>query len=338
MLPHLIPRLGLDLGTGKTVLATVNRICYNEPTVMVVDVKNNRVTYIGKEAAERVGKLGPGSDTVRPVVRGAIADYAATKFFLRRVFSHGMRPPRVLRPMIVASVPIELNSVEERAICDAGREAGAGQIYLVPCNLASYVGMSNNLNDPRGSLVVDIGAGTTNISILASNEIIVGKTLHMGGDDLSATVRRVMEMTFGVSCGREEAIKAKIEAGVDKTSDENILVKRKHDSDDSGFKEVRIPYSSLAEFNRQALEPILDGVVEALELTPPELYEDIFFRGMFLTGGSARLKGLAPYLEDKLQMKINLIENPELSVINGIRKILSEFKQFKDFFKHHVTF
>ncbi len=338
MLPHIIPRLGLDLGTGKTVLATVGRICYNEPTVMVADAKNNRVTYTGKEAAERVGKLGTGYDIVRPVMRGAIADYAATKFYLRRVFSHGMRPPRMLRPMIVAAVPIELNSVEERALCDAGREAGAGQIYLVPCNLASYVGIAGNLNDPRGSLVVDIGAGTTNISVLASNEIIVGKTLQIGGDDLSATIHRVMEMTFGVLCGREDAVKAKIEAGVDKTNEGNMLIKRKHESGESGFKEVRIPFSSLAEFNRQAIEPILDGVVEVLEQTPPELYEDIFFRGMFLTGGTARLKGLEPYLEEKLQMKINMIENPELSVIHGLRKILAEFKEFKEFFKHHVTF
>jgi len=339
MKPSLTPRLGLDLGTWKTALAVGERILYCEPTVMIADTKTHRVMYTGKAAAERMGKLAAGSEVLRPVSRGAIADFAATRFHLRKVFSLAMRPPRFLRPMVAASMPITLNSVEERALCEAAREAGAGQIYLLPSNLASYVSVSNNLNDPRGSLVIDMGAGTTDISVLASNEIIVGRTLPVGGDDLTARVQRVLEMTFGVETGWEESMRATIEAGMDTSGDGAIMVKRKYESGETaGFREVKVPYGALAEFIRQGLEPVIDGIVEVLEETPPELYEDIFYRGLFVTGGVARLRGLNEYLSSRLDMKITVLEEPHLSVVRGLGRILREFASFRQFFRHHVTF
>lgn len=338
MIRYIIPRLGLDLGTGKTTLVSGARVSYNEPTLLVAEMRSNRVLYSGKAAAERAGKLGAGSELIRPVVRGAIADYAATCFLLRRVFSKAMRPPRVLRPMVVASVPIRLNSVEERALCDAARDAGAGQIYLIPCNLASYVAISNNLNDPRGSLVVDIGAGVTDISVLASNEIIVGRTIPHGGDDLTSIVQRVLEMTFGMAIGREEAAQAKVKTGLGSRGEETVLVRRAADSGEPGFRQATIPLGTLAEFMRQGLKPLIEGILETLEETPAELYEDIFYRGIFLTGGGSRLKGLAQFLEERLEIKVHQANDPELSVINGIGKIIAEFGQFRKFFKHHVAF
>ncbi len=338
MMPFIVPRLGLDLGTGKTVLVTNRQIVYNEPTVLVADLKNNRVHYIGKAAADRAGKLGPESEVIRPVVRGAIADYAATKFLLRKVFSKAMKPPMMLRPLVIASVPIQLNSVEERALCDAAREAGAGQIFLVPCNLASYVGISGNLNDPRGSLIVDIGAGVTDISVLASNEIIVGKTVEHGGDDLTAVVQRVLEMSFEVVTSRDEAVQVKTKVGVVRRGDDNILIRQADPTAEKKFSEKPVPADALAEFMRQALKPVIDGILETLEGTPPELYEDIFYRGLFLTGGGGRLRGITQFLEEKLDIKVHLADEPEISVGRGIGKILSEFGKFKDFFKNHVTF
>lgn len=334
----MVPRLGLDLGTGKTALAAGKKIAYSEPTMLVAESKSHRVLYYGAAAAERVGKLGPGSEMIRPVERGAIADYAATRFLLRKVFYRAMRPPRVLKPMVVAAVPVRLNSVEERALCDAAREAGAGQIYLVPCNLASYVAVSKNANDPRGSLVVDIGSGVTDISVLASNEIIVGRTLEHGGDDLTALVQRVLEMSFGVVTSRDEAIRAKINIGAIPRADEKVIVKQAKMQGEAGTREVKVPQESISEFMIQSLKPLFDGILDALEETPPELYEDIYFRGMFLTGGGSRLKGLARLLEERLQLKVNPVDEPELSVIRGIGQILADFGKFREFFRHHVTF
>jgi len=338
MIPNLAPRLGLDLGSGKTALVAGKKIAYCQPTLMVADSKTHRVIYSGEEAAKRLGKLSQGLEVVRPVVRGAIADYAATRYHLRKVFSIAMKPPRVLRPMVVAAAPITLNSVEERALCEAAREAGAGQIYLVPANLASHVAISSKINDPRGSLVIDIGSATTDIAVLASNEIIVGQTLSLGGDDLTIRVQRVLEMTFGVETGWEEALKAKKEAGIEVRDPGSMFIKRKYEGGGKSFKQVKVPFSALAEFIRQGLDPIINGIVEVLEETPPELYEDIFYRGLFLTGGTARLKGLDKYLKSRLDMKVNIVEEPELSVIRGIGKILGDFNRFREFFRHHATF
>ncbi len=338
MAAFLIPRLGLDLGTGKTVLVAGRKIAYNEPTVLVAESRTNHVLYTGRAASERAGKLGHGSELIRPVVRGAIADYAATRFLLRKIFTQAMKPPRALKPMVVASVPIRLNSVEERALCDAAREAGAGQIYLVPCNLASYVAISKNANDPRGSLIVDIGAGVTDISVLASNETIVGRTLESGGDDLTAIVQRVLELSYGVVTSREEAVQVKMRIGVIPKPGEKVIVNQARLHGESGTREVMIPQDSIAEFMLQSLKPLVDGVLETLEETPPELYQDIFYRGLFLSGGGSRLKGLAQALEERLQIKVNPVDEPELSVSRGISIILTDFGKFREFFRHHVTF
>lgn len=334
----MTPRLGLDLGTGKTALAAGSKIVYCEPTLLVADEKTHRVRFTGKAAAERAGKLSSGMEVVKPVVRGAIADFAATRYHLRRIFTIAMKPPRVFRPMIVASVPISLNSVQERALCEAAREAGAGQIFLVPSNLASYVTVSSHISDPRGSLVVDIGEATTDISVMASNEIIVGRTINNGGMDLTELVRRVLSTTFGVETGFEEANRAKIETGLDTTRSENLIIHRKYKGSESGFTTVKVPCGALAEFMKRGVDPIIEGIVDVLEETPAELYEDIFIRGIFLTGGTARMRGLSKYVQERLNMKATTLEEPELSVIRGLGKILGEFNHFRDFFMKHSTF
>jgi rod shape-determining protein MreB and related proteins len=145
-------------------------------------------------------------------------------------------------------------------------------------------------------------------------------------------------MSFGIVTSREEAVQAKINIGVIPRADEKILVKQAKLQSDSGPREVKVPQESLAEFMIQNLKPLFDGILDTLEETPPELYEDIYFRGLFLTGGGSRLKGLARLLEERLQIKVNPVEEPELSVIRGIGQILAEFGKFREFFRHHVTF
>lgn len=334
----LTPRLGLDLGTGKTALSAGSKIVYCEPTILIADEKSHRVRFTGKAAAERAGKLSSGTEVVRPVVRGAIADFAATRYHLRKIFSVGMKPPRAFRPMIVASAPISLNSVQERALCEAAREAGAGQIFLVPSNLASYATVSSHVCDPRGSLVVDIGEATTDISVMASNEIIVGRTINIGGLDLTEAARRVLQTTFGVETGFEEANRAKIEAGLDTERSENIFIHRRFKGAESAASTVKVPCGALAEFLKRSVDPIIEAVVDVLEETPAELYEDIFFRGLFLTGGTARMRGLSKYMQERLNMKTTTLDEPELSVIRGLGKILGEFNHYREFFMKHSTF
>ncbi len=338
MIPFIAPRLGLDLGTSKTSLVSGNKITYSEPTAMVVDTRSKRVLYTGRSASERAGKLGAGSEMIRPVARGVIADYAATRFMLRKVFSQAMKSPMALRPMVAAAVPIKISSVHERALCDAAREAGAGKIYLVPCNLASYVAITGNMNDPRGSLIVDIGAGVTDISVIASNEIIVGRTLEFGGDDLTAMVQRLIEVNLGTASSREEAAQAKIKVGLQPRKGEKIYIRRMDTEGGSGLQEIEIPHVDLASMLYKGLKPLADGLQAALEETPPELYEDIFFRGVILTGGGSLLKGLADYFQSRFQVKVNMSKEPELTAIRGVGRIVNDFSKFREFFNDRAAF
>lgn len=327
----LFPRLGLDMGTGKTVLWAGNGIICNEPTMLIVGAGNSRVLHTGAVAAERMKKLDAGAELVRPVKRGAIADYAAALFLLRKTLSAAMRS-RILRPVIVASMPIQLSSVESRALCDAAREAGAGAIYLVPCNLASMWSYTDTPDQSAGALIVDFGAGVTNISVAASNQLIAGRTIPLGGDDVTALAQRVMEISYGVRMGHAEAEQLKMEIGVDYYTGEIIEKLRTAPEADSTFMKIRISKKQVAESLLKGIEPLFTGILQTLEETPPELFEDIFNRGIMLTGGSSMLPGLGRRLQERLRLNINRLPEPSLSAIRGIGKVLDRFPQYRQYF------
>ena len=331
MAVSLAPRVGLDLGTHKTVMWVGKRLLFQEPTLLVVNAEKNRVLFYGMDAGKRRGKLKPGTEMLRPVRRGAIADYAATVFFIKKVLAASMRL-RVIKPVIVASTPIEISSVEARALCDAAREAGAGGIFLLPCNLASLWSVSESAEDPTGSLVVDMGAGVTDVSVIASNQIIVGRTIPMGGDDITALTQRVMEVSYGVRMGVSEAVLVKTDVGVGYYENE-VIEKRRSEPDHKGaFRKVSISKQQIAEFLLQGLEPFFTGIIQTLEETPPELFEDIFRKGLLLTGGGAMLPGLRRRLQDRLNLNVNRLPTPSLSAINGIGAVLGRFGKYRPYF------
>lgn len=327
----LEPRVGLDLGTHKTVLWAGRKILFQEPTMLVVNAEKNRVLFHGTAAAQRLGKLSPGMSLLRPLRRGAIADYAATVFFLKKALSSSLRL-RVVKPLLVASVPIQISSVETRAMSDAAREAGAGGILLVPCNLASLWSVSDAFNDPTGSLVVDFGGGITDISVIASNQTIGGRTIPMGGDDVAALALRVMEVSYGVRMGHSEAVGVMREVGVGYYTGE-VIEKHRSEPDHKGaFRRVTISKQQIAEFLLQGIEPLFAGIIQTLEETPPELFEDIFRKGLILTGGASLLPGLRRRLQDRLNINVNRLPVPSLSVINGIGTSLPRIVKYREQF------
>jgi rod shape-determining protein MreB and related proteins len=333
------PRIGVDLGTGKLLLINrAKKILFNEPTVLIVDVHTDRVQHFGKMAAERAGKLPGGTEAIYPIRRGAIADYAATLYLLRRAVTSALRPPRVMKPVVVMSTPIRLTSVEERALCDVVREAGAGMVYLVPCNLASYLEMSNAVDDPTGSLVVDIGAGVTDISVIASNEIIVARSVPVGGDDMTDIVQRVMEMSFGVRVSRNEAEEIKGSVGVQDYGKDEVMTRRRAElNSGDNVNEVRVPLAAVSGYLRRQVQPLLDGLFAVLESTPPELFEDIYRKGIYLTGGASRTQGIDRLIEERAQMAVNRAATPEHTVILGIGRILSDAKCFQSLARKHLA-
>lgn len=327
----LSPKIGLDMGTGKTVLWAGKKIIYNEPTALIVDPGRNKVLYTGRRAAERSGDRKTGYEILRPVRRGSIADYAGAVFLLKKTLSIAMKV-RVLKPLIVASTPIEISSVETRALCDAAREAGAGAIYLLPCNLASSWSCGERPDDPAVTLVVDIGAGGTDISVIASNQIVTGRTVPLGGDDITELARRVMEVSYGVRMGRPDAERLKMDVGVEYYGDERIEKIRRGPEGESDYKKIGIPRKQVAEYLLKGLDPLFAGIAATLEETPPELFEDIFTRGIMLTGGGALLPGLGKRVQERMRLNVNRLPEPSLSVIRGIGKALEGFSRYREYF------
>ncbi|MEW5946045.1 MAG: rod shape-determining protein [bacterium] len=320
----LSSRIGLDLGSWKTVMIRGGRkMPFHEPTLLAVDGGRSRVEYWGREARERLGKLPSGLEFIRPIRRGTIADYAAVLFFLKKAFARAMPPPRVFKPVVVASVPIHLTSVAVRALGDAVREAGGGHLYLIPCNIASSIHVLAGGDSPAGFMVMDFGAGTTDVSVIASGEIVIGRTVALGGEDLNAVIRRLLEVSFGLRVGEGEAEELKRRAGVAAHASDEMYVKRKADTASAGvFTEVKAPLEAVSSNLRRALQPVLDAVFGVLEETPPELFEDIMRKGLYLTGGSAKMPGLVEFLEEKTKLKVTVPSNPELTPILGIGRIL----------------
>ena len=335
MAPMITPKVGLDLGTTKAVMWAGKGVRFHEPNLLVVDPHKNRVLFYGKAAAERREQLKSGAELLRPVRRGTIADYAATVFLIKKMLARSIKI-RVIKPLILAATPIQLSSVETRALCDAARAAGAGGIFLVPCNLASLWSLPDTLQDPTGSLVVDIGASVTDVSVIASNQILVGRTIPIGGDDITALTRRVMEISYGVRMGWSEAGQVKVDVGVNYYEDE-VIEKHRGESDHSGgFRKVNIPKRQVAEFLLQGVEPLFSGIIATLEETPPELFEDIFHKGLILTGGSAMLPGIRRRLQDRLNINVNRLPEPSLSIIRGLGHVTANFNKYQDFFERHM--
>jgi len=327
------PRLGLDMGTGKTALWAGQRIAWNEPTLLIVESGHGKVLHSGAKAAERAGRTKQGTEILRPVRRGAIADYAAAVFLLRKVVSQAMRM-RLLKPVIFAAAPIQLSSVESRALRDAAKDAGAGGIFIVPCNLASLWDAHDKPDEPSGTLIVDIGAGVTDISVIASNQIITGRTVKLGGDDITELARRVMELGYGVRMSRNEAERLKIDIGVAQYKPDDVIEKlRAEPGDESKMRKVSLQKSQVSDFLLKGIEPLFTGILQTLEETPPELFEDIFNRGVMLTGGSSLLPGLGVRMKERIQLKINRLPDPSQSVIRGLGKAIKRFPRYEEFFR-----
>lgn len=323
----LSPKIALDLGSSKAVTALVSgsvRYPFCEPTLLGIDVSRGRVEHFGAEAWDRMGKTPNGLQWVYPVRRGAIADYAAVLYFLKKAFSKSLPSPRMFKPSVLASVPINLTSVAVRALGDAVHEAGGGSLCLIPCTIASAIQLTEN-NETPTLFIVDFGDGVTDISIVAFNEIVVGKTIPIGGEDIDNTLQRLLEFSYGLKVGRREAEEIKKTIGIEDHAPEETISRRKAEMSASGLvSDIRIPMDAVAAGIRKTLQPLFDGIVAVLEESPPELFEEIFKTGIILVGGSSRMPGLKNLIEEKTRMRVWIPQKPELVPIQGAAKMLRD--------------
>jgi len=329
--------VGIDLGTSNTLAAVAGKgIVYNEPTLVARLKKKfggkGTILAFGKKAKEMLGKEPKQMEIIAPLSGGVIADFDATV----SLFSHIVeqlnelpsRFPRFLKPLAVIGVPSGITTVEQRAVKSAAYEAGCRKVFLVEEPMAAAFGINLPTSKAAGNLLVDIGGGTTEITVLSLGGIVLDRCLPLGGKKMDEAVVNFVRMKYGVLIGLPTAEKTKIAIGsvlAEKGKEKEIIIKGREM--ESGLpKTVKITEAEIREAIAPIIQEIIANLSETLEETPPELTADISKRGIVLTGGVSQLAGLEKMINERTKMPVWTPDEPQLSVVKGCVKLAENRK------------
>lgn len=327
--------VGIDLGTSNVVVYQCGKgIVIDEPSVVAVRKKKRggqlEVIAFGHEAKAMMGKTPAGVSTIKPLKDGVIANFDMTeaiiRHFLQLTAGRGVKS----RPRVVISVPAKVTEVEKKAVIDATLGAGAREAYVVDEPIASALGAGLPIQDPRGSMVLDIGGGTSEVAVLSLGGIVVNNSLRAAGDDMDEAIIAMLRQKHAILIGETTAEHIKISIGSAIPLDQEVEVEVKGRDLADGLPKV----TSVSSVEiRESLDPLIsrveDMVKVALEQTPPELSKDIVDQGIVLTGGVCQIRGLAVRLSRALNAPVILADDPLHSVANGVGKILEDLSAMR---------
>lgn len=335
--------IGIDLGTVNTLICTTQKgIVLDEPSVIAVDQSKRpaRVMEVGQKAWDMIGRTPDHIKAICPLRDGVIADFewaeVMLKSFIQRVMKQRMMS---LPPRVVVGIPSKVTEVERRAVGDAAYSAGARLVYLVEEAMAAAIGSDMPVNEPMGSMVVDMGGGTTDIAVLSLNGIVTSNSVRLAGNQLVEDVKTYLKQTHNMTIGDHTAEEIKMRVGSASRSDE--LIDDDLEMDVRGINlstglpiTVTVRSAEIREAFRPTLMSIIGGIKIVLEKTPPELAGDIIERGIVLTGGGALLRGFDEMISRELGLPVHAAANPLTSVVRGTERILRE-KQFEKILEYN---
>ena len=323
--------MGVDLGTTNTLVYVRGRgIVMNEPSVVAVNTKTDKILAIGREAKGMLGKTPPHILAIRPLVKGVVSDFEATEkmlqYFIEKVHKeHSFFFPK---PKIVIGIPLDTTEVERKAVEDAALSAGAHTVHLVEEVMASSLGARLPVGESTGSMVVDIGGGTTEIAVLALYGIVSAKSLKVAGYELDKYIVNYIREEFELLIGEATAEELKINLGSAAPTDLTLqeMKIRGRDLVVGLPKEVTVTQEQVREAMQRPLTLIIDTIKGVLENTPPELVADVSSRGIVLTGGGALLPGFDRAVEAALGIPVKVADDPLTCVVRGTGAILEDHK------------
>ncbi len=324
--------IGIDLGTANTLVYLKGAgIVINEPSVVAVNQKTGQIVAIGNEAKAMLGRTPAHIKAVRPLVDGVISDFEVTEemlaYFIGKVEKMNKK---FIRPRVVVGVPSGVTNVEARAVYDAARSAGAREVHIVEEPMSAAIGIRLPVKEPIGSLVIDIGGGTTDIAVISLGGIVRSKNLKIAGDKLNNDIISYLRDEFKLLIGEKTAESVKIAIGsVIPTQGLEARV-RGRDLVTGLPREVVITDSDIREAISFSISNLLDGVREVLETTPPEILSDVMNRGIILVGGGALIQGLDTYLQNALKIPVYIVEDPLSAVARGTGVILDDLENYKE--------
>ncbi len=315
--------IGIDLGTATVLVFVEGKgILLNEPSVVAVNTETDMITKVGKDAQAMLGRNPENISVVRPLENGVISQYEVTQkmiqYFIRRACGGSVIPPRV-----VICVPTGITEVEQKAVIDAGVQAGARRTYLIEEPVAAALGAGVDIFSPTGHMVVDIGGGTTDIAVISLGGIVVSRSIKVAGNKLDAAIMKYMRRKYNVIVGERtaELVKMKIGAVYEHPVAKEYDVKGRCLL--QGLpKVVRVSSKEMLEAMMEPITDILDAIYAVIENTPPELIGDILKGGIVMTGGSSLLYGIDKLIEELTGIKTRVAERPELCVVKGTGKAL----------------
>jgi rod shape-determining protein MreB len=323
--------MAVDLGTANTLVYVRGRgVVLNEPSVVAVNTQNQQVLAVGSEAKRMIGRTPAHIQAVRPLKDGVIADFDITEKMLR-YFIQKVHTRRFLaKPRVVVCVPSGITGVEQRAVEEATIAAGARAAYIIEEPMAAAIGAGMPIHEPIGSMVVDIGGGTTEVAVISMGGIVTATSVRVGGDELDESIINYVKKEFSLVLGERTAEAIKVAIGSAYPMPDEMLAEIKGRDLVTGLpKTVHIT----AEEVRKAIEEPVNAVVDALKNTldrcPPELAADLMDQGIILTGGGALLKGLDERLRHETGMPVRVAKDPLYCVVLGSGRCLEEFEALK---------
>jgi len=322
--------IGIDLGTANVLVYVKGKgIVLREPSVVAVDKDTNRVLAIGEEARRMIGRTPGNIVAIRPLREGVIADYDITETMLRHFIEKVVGRSFVFRPRIMICIPSGVTMVEQRAVQEAAEQAGARHTQLIEEPLAAALGAGLDISEPYGSMVVDIGGGTTDIAVISLGGIVQSASLRIAGDRFDSDIIAYVKKEFNLMIGERTAENIKMEVGAAFADARNEVMDIRGRDLLSGLpKTVQINTAQAHEAVYQSVNAIVDCVKKVLEDTPPELAADIMDRGIVLTGGGAMLYGLDELIRRETQIPAALATDAMSCVALGCGKALDAFSRF----------
>lgn len=320
--------LGIDLGTKNTLVYTHEKgIVINEPSVVAVNTRTDEILAVGAEAMKMVGKTPAHIQAIKPLVDGVISDFEVTekmlKYFIDKVHSESFT--LIPRPRVVIGIPLDITEVEKKAVDDAAKSAGARQVFLIEESMAAAIGAGLPVADPTATMIVDIGGGTTEISVISLGGVVTYKTLRQAGNELDNNIVQYVREEFNILIGEQVAEKTKIKIGSATSLKESIEMEiRGRDLINGLPKAVTVTDSQVREAISRTVKQIIENIKITLETTPPELVSDIYEYGIILAGGGALLRGLDKEIAQATKIPVRVVDDPLTCVVRGTGALLSD--------------
>jgi rod shape-determining protein MreB len=324
--------LGIDLGTVNTLVCVKNKgVVLNEPSVVAISTKTKNIYEVGNKAKRMIGKTPASIEAIRPLKNGVIADYEVTEKMLRAFYKMVLKRKWWTNPRVVICVPAGVTQVERRAVVDVTREAGAREAYLIEEPMAAAIGAGLEIFEPEGSMIVDIGGGTTEIAVISLGGIVKTSSVRIAGDKLDEAIVQYIRQKHNLLIGDKTAEDVKINVATAMELEEELEYEVRGRNILNGLpRNVVIKSSEVREAIEELMGQMIEEIKVTLEKTPPELSADIYQKGIVLAGGGAHIRNLDRKISESLQIPVIVAENPLTCVVRGIEILLKDFDRYKE--------